>query len=140
VAGEEVSEPLPPAYIKLQRQNGQNPDCAVASMGMLFGVNYEEALAACLGANPDVLEEGMTWAQMREAADLLGGSVKLLPRGRYDIEEATGLLNVKNGVEDHAVLLWAGRIVEGNGELWLEPDDYLAHYKYQPYSLLVRIA
>jgi hypothetical protein len=128
VAGEEVSEPLPPAYIKLQRQNGQNPDCAVASMGMLFGVNYE------------VLEEGMTWAQMREAADLLGGSVKLLPRGRYDIEEATGLLNVKNGVEDHAVLLWAGRIVEGNGELWLEPDDYLAHYKYQPYSLLVRTA
>lgn len=135
-----MSEPLPPAYIKFQRQNGHNPDCAVASLAMLFSVNYEEALAACIQANADVLEHGMTWSEMREAADILGGQVKLLRRGQYDIEEATGLLNVKNGVEDHAVLLWAGRIVEGNGELWLDPDDYLRHYKHQPYSLLVRTA
>jgi hypothetical protein len=135
-----VSDPLPPAYIKFMRQNGSNPDCAVSSLAMLFGVNYEESLAACVQANPDVLEDGMTWQEMRQAAALLEGEVELVPRGRYDIEEDTGLLNVKNGVEDHAVLLWAGRIIEGNGEMWLEAADYLRHYHYQPYSLLVRTA
>jgi hypothetical protein len=135
-----MSEPLPPAYIKFMRQNTMNMDCAVASLAMLFGVNYEESLAACVQACPHVLDHGMRWTEIREAADILGGHAKLLQRGRYDIEEATGLLNVRNGAEDHAVLLWEGRIVEGNGELWLDPDEYLKHYHYQPYSLLVRTA
>jgi hypothetical protein len=69
----------------------------------------------------------------------LGVDVKLVQRGRYDIEEATGLLNVQGRHEDHAVLLWAGRIVEGNGEMWLEPESYLRHYKYKAHSLLVRV-
>jgi hypothetical protein len=65
--------------------------------------------------------------------------VRLIRRGRYDIEEATGLLNVRNAKEDHAVFLWAGRIMEGNSEGWLEPEDYLRHYKYRAHSLLVRV-
>lgn len=135
-----MSDPLPPAYVKFMRQNTVSHDCVIASLAMLFGVNYEESLAACVLANPHVLEEGMTWAQARRAAEELGGEVRLVPRGRYDIDEATGLLNVKSRSEDHAVFLWAGRIVEGNGEFWLDPDDYLRHYKYRPYSLMVRTA
>jgi hypothetical protein len=134
-----VSEPLPPAYVKLTRQNGTNRDCAVASLSMFCCVNYEEALAACVLAQPAVLDCGMTWPEIRKAADILGADVKLVRSGRYDIDEATGLLNVRGRRDDHAVFLWEGRIVEGNGELWLEPSEYLRHYKYRAHSLLVRV-
>jgi hypothetical protein len=133
-----MTEPLPPAYIKFARQNGVNADCVVAAISTLFCVTYEEALAACLVAQPDVLESGMSWPDVIAAVEELGAEARLVRRGRYDIEEATGLLNVKNTKEDHVTVLWAGRIVEGNGELWLFPDDYFGHYKYRPYSLLVR--
>lgn len=106
---------------------------------MLFGVNYEESLAACVIVVPSVLHYGMSWSEARKAARKLGGETKLLRRGRYDVEEDTGLLNVRKSGHDHAVFLWAGRVIEGNGEMWERPADYFAHYKYQPYSLLVRI-
>lgn len=133
-----MSEPLPPSYIKLVRQNGFNTDCCVATLAVLFSMNYEEALAACVVSQPGVLDIGMTWTEIRRVADALGGVVKLIRRGFYDLDEATGILNVKNGQEDHVVFLWAGRIIEGNGEMWLDAEEYLRHYNYKPYSLLVR--
>ena len=134
-----MSEPLPPNYLKFTRQNGMNGDCAIAALAMLCGMNYEETLAACVLVQPAVLDSGMTWPDFRKAADAMGCDVKLLRRGRYDLDEATGILNVQRKGEDHAVFLWEGRIIEGNGEMWLYPDQYLAHYKYRPYSLLVRV-
>jgi hypothetical protein len=141
VAGADVSEPLPPAYIKFMRQNTVNSDCVVSALAMLSGVTYEVALAACVIVKPDVLEQGMgRWENVKRAASILAQTTRVVPRGRYDLDEDTGLLHVKSRKEDHVVLLWAGRIIEGNGELWLDPDDYLRHYNYQPYSLLVRTA
>ena len=134
-----MSEPLPPSYIKAVRQNGFNRDCTIATIATLAGVNYEEALAACVQVQPEVLAVGLTWSQIRRACDVLGLQCELKRRGYYDIEEASGILNVKNRKEDHVVFLWAGRIIEGNFECWLEPEDYLRHYNYKPYSLLVRV-
>lgn len=134
-----MSEPLPPSYIKAVRQNGFNRDCTLATIATLAGVNYEEALAACVTIQPQVLEMGLSWPQIRRACESLGLDCALKRRGYYDIEEETGILNVKNRKEDHVVFLWAGRIIEGNFECWLEPEDYLRHYHYKPYSLLVRI-
>lgn len=135
-----MGEPLPPSYIKAVRQNGFNRDCGVATIATLGGVNYEEALAAAVQVQPDVLDIGLTWGEIRRACEVLGIECVLKRRGHYDIEEDTGILNVKNRKEDHVVFLWAGRIIEGNFECWADPDEYLRHYHYQPQSLLVRVA
>ena len=127
-----------PAMVRLVRQNGVHLDCAVACLATLFGVTYDEALVECSQVAPDVLEAGMNWQQIRAAAERLGAETKLIRRGRYDIEDATGVLNVRSRSIDHAVFLWEGRVLEGNGELWLSPDDYCRHYRVRPGSLLVR--
>lgn len=134
-----MSEPLPPSYIKAVRQNGFNRDCTVATIATYACVNYEEALAAAVIVQPEVLESGMTWVEIRRACDVLGLQCALQRRGYYDIEEDTGILNVKKRNDDHVVFLWAGRILEGNSEQWLDPEEYLRHYGYKPFSLLVRV-
>jgi len=136
-------EPAPllqPAFFKFVRQNSVNADCAVASLAMMFGVTYEESLAACLLVCPEVLHSGMQFKRMKQAAMMLGGKVKSIRRGEYDVEEATGVLYVETKKDAHAVYLWAGRIMEGNGEGWLDPEDYFTHNKWKPGSLLVRVS
>lgn len=134
-----MSDPLPPSYIKAVRQNGFNRDCTIATIATYACVNYEEALAACVTVNAQALDIGLTWAEIRRACDLLGLQCVLKRRGYYDIDEDTGILNVKRRQEDHVVFLWAGRVLEGNSEQWLDPEEYLTHYHYKPYSLLVRV-
>jgi hypothetical protein len=134
---------LPPAMIRLVRQSGVEQDCVVASLSTLLGLTYNETLIHCAKANPDCLNIGMTWKEARKAAKRAGAKMRVLRRGGYDVTEATGLLCVqrkRNGhTEQHAVLLWAGRICDGNGELWLDPEDYFEQYGYRHTSLLVRI-
>lgn len=135
-----MSEPLLPFYFKAVRQNGLNRDCTVATIATFAGLNYEEALAACVQVQPEVLSTGMTWPEVREVCDRVGIDTVLKRRGFYDIEEDTGILNVQNKrrKDDHVCFLWAGRIIEGNFEGWLDPEEYLRHYKYTAYALLVR--
>jgi hypothetical protein len=135
-----MRDPLPPSFFRLIRQNSFNADCTVAALAMMFSVSYEESLAACLLVAPEVLDKGMVWNRVKQAAEALGGELKLLPPGKYDVEDATGLLIVENRKEAHAVYLWAGRIMEGNGEGWLEPEDYFKHYKWKPRALYVRVS
>lgn len=134
-----MSEPLQPSYIKAVRQNGLNRDCAVATIATLAGVNYEEALAACVTVRADMLDRGLTWPEIQRSCDELGIDYVLKRRGRYDLEEDTGILNVQNAKEDHVVFLWAGRVIEGNFEMWLDPEEYLKQYKYRAGALLVRV-
>lgn len=133
-----MSEPLLPFYLKAVRQNGLNRDCTIATIATFAGINYEEALAAALLVEPGVLGHGMTWPQIRRACHGLQIPTRLKRRGQYDLEEETGILNVKRRTEDHVCFLWAGRIIEGNFEGWLDPEEYLRHYSYTPQSLLVR--
>lgn len=125
--------------IRFVPQNGQDKDCVVATLGTLFGLTRDEALLACGRACPSVLEEGMSDVEIDAALLYIGAKFKRLPAGSFDLHDATGVLAVGKKEMQHAVLLWEGRIVEGNGEHWLDPDDYLQHYKYKPLHLIVRL-
>lgn len=129
---------LPPAMLRLVRQTAMHEDCGVATLATLCGLTYDEALVACSAVAPRVLEQGMSWRELRLAARRVSVAVRVLRRGQYDPEEATGILNVFRRGEDHFAFLWAGRVADGNGELWLDVEDYVAHYGYRRGSLLVR--
>lgn len=124
-----------PDMVRLVPQSGFHPDCAVASLAMLCGVMYQDALAAF--ADPlDVMLNGVSWPMVQAAAKRLGFRTRLKLR-RYELTEDTGILNVKRPADEHLAFLWEGRIVDGNGELWLSPEAYLRHYKYTAKGLLV---
>lgn len=124
-----------PEVVRIVRQDGTLPDCAVASLAHFAGVTYGEALAAF--PRPDrVVKTGAYLTELAAAARKLG--IKTKSRKRFDIAEDTGILHV-SGPDEHLVYLWAGRIIEGNGECYLDPHDYLRVNKYSPQSLLMRV-
>ena len=130
-----------PALVRFVRQSGFHGDCAIATLAMLAGVLYEDALIAAAKVNPSVLAQGMTWSQIRAAAKRLG--LKTRTVHQFD-DEATGILHVepvalganRGDLTEHVVFLWEGRVVEGNGELWLDVPTYLRHYGYETKALL----
>lgn len=134
---------LPPLMMRLVRQSGIESDCVVASLATLLGLTYTQCLVHCAKVNPHVLTHGMNWPDTRKAARLAGIATKIVKSGRFDVSEATGLLAVTRTKhekkEEHVVLLWAGRVCDGNGELWLDASDYCAAYGYKATSLLVRV-
>jgi hypothetical protein len=129
-----------PSLVRFVRQSGHHGDCSVSTLAMLAGVMYEDALLACGKVNPRVLEQGMTWHQIRAAAKRLGLKVRTIHK--YD-DDATGILHVSRVAlglgqpSEHVVLLWEGRVVDGNGELWAEVSDYLRHYGWEAKALMV---
>jgi hypothetical protein len=125
-----------PSMVRFVRQSGHHGDCSVVTLAMLAGVLYEDALAAIVAQEPTVLQTGLYWPQMRQAAKRLGLKTRLLRT--YDIEEATGILKLteEGSKEEHYAFLWAGRVIDGNGDLWLDPADFLRHYNFKPRQLL----
>lgn len=139
-----MSVVAPPDVLRWSLRSGDVPDCVVAALEMACGVSYEEALAACLGADPDVLTHGMYWRETKKAAKRLGFKMSVLARGRYDIDESTGILHVyqprKMHSTSHVVYLWDGRIIEPKSDrrqMWRHPEQFIAHYGYRSGSLLV---
>jgi hypothetical protein len=129
---------LPPDFVRFVPQNGEDADCAVATLGTLFGLTRDEALIAFGAAAPTVLIDGMTDAEVDEALGQLGLPYARLLPGEFDMHDATGVLAVGRRQMEHFTFLWAGRVIDGRGEHWLDPDDYLAHYKWKPIHLIVR--
>ena len=132
-----------PTLVRFVRQSGHHPDCSVSMLAMFAGVMYEDALLAAAKANPHVLKEGMTWAQIRKAARYLGLKTRIVKT--YDADESTGILHVSRvalglgPMSEHVVFLWEGRVIDGDGELWLTTSDYLRHYGYEAKGLLVSV-
>jgi hypothetical protein len=131
-----------PTIIRFVRQSGHHGDCTISTLAMLAGVMYEDALLAAAKVNPDVLKSGMTWHQIRAAARRLGVKTKTVHAYNDDL---TGILHVEpvalgaNGgdLTEHVAFFWEGRIIDGNGEMWLESSDYLRHYGYEAKALLI---
>jgi hypothetical protein len=121
-----------PELVRVVKQDGTLPDCAVAAVAMLCGVTYGEALAA-FPKPKAVVRIGAYLTEIQVAAKSLG--VTLRTCKRFDVDDDTGILHV-SGKDEHLVLLWDGRIIDGNGECWLHPQTYLGTYKYQPKTLL----
>ena len=125
------------------RYEQEHGDCAVSALSLACGVTYETALAAALKTAPEVLSQGMSWEEIKIAAKLLGMTPRLLRRGKYVLEESTGILNIKQPAvkdSDHVVYLWEGRIIEpkqDRRQLWLSAEQFLQHYRYKASSLMV---
>jgi len=124
-----------PELIRFVRQDGTLPDCAVASLAMFCGVSYGEALAAFPKPHR-VVKTGAYLTELQSAAGRLGIRTKL--RKRFDVEEDTGILYV-SGKEEHLIFLWAGRPIEGNGDMYLSVLTYCHVNGCKPMSLLVRV-
>lgn len=134
----------PPDVIRWSTRSGNHGDCVVAALELAIGVTYEQALQASAAVASDVLTNGLSWGETVRVARRLGERAEILRAGRYDIDDATGLLHVyqprdRSG-SSHAVYLWDGRIVEPKADrqqLWLHPDQFLKHYGYRAGSLVV---
>jgi hypothetical protein len=129
---------LPPDFVRFVPQNGEDSDCAVATLGTLFGLTRDEALIAFGIVAPTVLIDGMTDAEVDAALNGIGMPYVRLQPQDFDLNEATGVLAVGQRRLQHFTFLWAGRIIDGRGEHWLDPEDYLAHYKYKVLHLIAR--
>lgn len=128
---------LPPDFLLWVPQNGRDADCVVASMGSIFGLTRDESLLVCGAVKPSVLAEGMTDDEITAAVKLAGRKGRITRS--FDLTEDTGVLFVRKGRKYHACVLWAGRIIEGNGQHWLDPHDYLAATGQKVDALLVRV-
>lgn len=126
---------MPPVVqIQVQRAPG---DCAITALSMYLGASYEDVLCAAVRTTKSsrIHHRGMFTREMKRTAQKLG--VTLTLRRGFDLETDEGVLAVVSGNEQHAVLLKAGLIFDGDGLVW-EPSVFLAHYHYRPMSLLVR--
>ncbi len=125
------------------RYEFEHGDCAISALAIAGGVTYELALTAALKVAPDVLVNGMSWEEIYRAARILDLNPRLVRKGKYELDEATGILSVNQPhVEDseHAVYLWEGRIIEPKADrrqLWLDARQFLSHYSYKAGSLMV---
>jgi hypothetical protein len=125
-----------PTLVRFVRQRDPHGDCGVATLATLAGVTYEEALAAVVRYQPAVLQSGLNWPDMQKAARRLGLKTRIARR--YTLAEDTGILRLIDKKKDeHFVFLWAGRIIEGDGEGWMDPAAYLKQYGYKPAALMI---
>lgn len=130
---------VPPDMVRWVPRNAENGDCAITALQLATGMTYESVLAGALKVSPNILTNGLSWPEIRRIARKLGFNTKLLRRGRYDLDEATGILNVVHKKDGHHVVyLWEGRVIEPQFQsLWKDPDAFLKHHKYRATSLLV---
>ena len=133
---------LPPDMLRVLRQNGHDSDCALTALGTLWGWDRDEALLVCGAVQPAVLHAGMDDDEISAVLDAGRFKYQILKPGKYDLYEATGALSVafRRGKDQHMVILWeGGRIIDGNGEHWLDCADYMRYHKCKPGNLIVRL-
>ena len=133
---------IPPDVVRWVSRSGGDGDCAIAAISLATGHTYEQVLQAALDVGIHPLPDGLYTAEVKRILTHLKISWKL-KRKKFDLEKDTGILclqakNKKNS--DHAVYLWAGRIVEPAIEhrsFWLDPSLYLLTEDYSIECLLV---
>jgi hypothetical protein len=114
-------------------------DCVIVSMATIFNLTYSEALLVCSSIEPHVLTRGLCTADTVRALEVSGIDFVRRAPGTFDVETSTGMLDVgpvNKRFADHTVALWAGRIVEYDGQLWLHAADYLHNYMQRPHGLI----
>lgn len=125
-----------PPVVQLQESRAPG-DCAVVALANFLNIPYEDVLAAAVTTTQSgrVHYNGMLTREIKATAKKLGVVLRL--RRGFDLETDEGVLSLNGGAEQHAVLLRAGLIWDGDRSAW-EPDDYLSEQGYRPISLLVR--
>ncbi len=111
-------------------------DCGVATLSMLLGVSYEDALLAFGGAAPRVLRGGVWLTEMRRAAESLGTPLKL--KRAWNVEDDEGIAQIKfRKAAYHLVVVRRGLFFDTDFSCW-EPEDYLKVRQATTGPLLVR--
>lgn len=132
--------------VKFVSQSGAgNNDCTVASLAMLLGLNYAEALVLLASVRPRVLELGAEWEHVIRAARKKKVVLKrvLAQNADLDDDELTGILNVRliegGKALQHTVYMTRGLIFDGRTDACYEPDVYLKSNNADVLSLLVKV-
>lgn len=131
----------PPDVLRWSPRSAGHGDCTIAAIELACGVTYEQALAAAVQVDPNVLDRGLHGTEIVRTVQLLGFAGEL--RRTYNLEEDTGMLFVqeRGGRRvHHVVYLWEGRILEPRDDrrqLWLSAEQFLKHYRYKAYGLIV---
>lgn len=120
-------------------QRGEG-DCAIACLAMLCNVTYEDALDALSSVAPKAHRRGAWKTQIVAAAAKLG--VRLVQRKPVAYEHATGILSCvitdSRKRVGHVVILRWGLIIDPDGGVVWEPDDYIAAKKAVVGCLMTR--
>ena len=123
---------LPVVKMVVSRQDN---DCALCALAMLTGTDYNDVLLAVNKVDTVAGKRGLWSTQITKAGALLGFTFRT--KRKFDIENDTGILNVKfpDG-EEHAILLKGGMVFNSDGTIW-EVEDYIAAEKLKVGCLLV---
>lgn len=127
------------AFIKVCSKRHDN-DCAVCCLVMLLGVSYEAALVAIATVDPLMANKGLFNKQLKAVAKKLGFRLKTVRKGRYDLNEAVGILGVTlTDKVEHAVILLRGTIIdpEEDGIVWDSAEAYFEAKTKKVGSLLI---
>ena len=129
---------MQPASIRVCVKRHEN-DCAVACFVMLLGVSYEAALIAISKVDPTLATKGLYFTQLRKAAKELGVKLVSVPRKKYDVDNAVGILGVKYADKhEHAVVLFRGVVIDPEGGIiWDSVDAFVEAEGVSLLSLLV---
>ena len=126
---------MTPHLVRIVKQDGSLPDCAVAALAMLCGVTYGEALAA-FKQPARVVKTGAYFTEMKQAAAKLKTRTTIKRHG-FDITTETGVIYLAGKAENHVAFLWEGRVIDGDGSCWLTPKSYLEARSFRAKALLV---
>ena len=114
-----MSDALPIIRVIVQRSSG---DCAIATLAMYLGVNYEDILSvASQTVNRPLLHRAGMWTKdIKATAGALGVSLKM--RRTFDPEMADGILVMK----EHVAILRDGIVIDpSDGTIW-DADVYIS--------------
>jgi predicted double-glycine peptidase len=111
-------------------------DCGAATLAMVLGISYEDALIALGGQVPQVLRRGVWFPELQRAAESLGVTLTLRKRWTADEHEGIAQVKFKDGTA-HVVVIREGLVFDTDLSVW-DPADYLKAQRGTFGSLLVR--
>lgn len=127
------------------QSEAKNGDCSIASLAMLLGLTYSEALVLVARVNPRVLTLGASWNNLKAAVRRYrkpnGDQVRLVQLRAFSLDDDSsdaGILGIHmpDGTQ-HAVYLKRGLIFDGRSEMIWDADVYLKVQNAEAVSLLV---
>jgi len=116
-------------------------DCGIAALATLFSVPYEDVYAAAYTTFGVWPKKGLWLTEVSRVAQALGHPPARRKR-KPDLELDTGILHVERtkgiGGNQHLVVLRHGGIViDPDGGVVDDIDDYLEHWRAKVKSLLI---
>lgn len=112
-------------------------DCAIAALSTYLRVDYEEVVIAAERLYPAAWRNGLDGVQIAAVATELGFTGRWLRR--YDLSEATGILDLRERASRHVVVVLDGWIFElGHNPVTVwEPELYCQFFRAKPRNLFV---